>query len=63
MKFTLEVENKAQYLADMEEMIAATRRLKDEAEAAADEMERLNAAREKAESAAAADANFRTLLR
>lgn len=61
MKFTLEVENKAQYLADIEEMIAAARRLKDEAEAAADEMERLNAAREKAESAAAA--NFRTLLR
>lgn len=58
MKFTLEVENKAQYLADIEEIIAAARRLKDEAEAAADEMERLNAAREKAEAAAAAATNF-----
>ncbi len=42
------VENKEQYLADVKEMIDATKRLNEITKAAADELERLNAAREKA---------------
>lgn len=42
------VENKKQYLADVKEMIDATKRLNEITKAAADELERLNAAREKA---------------
>lgn len=43
------VENKKQYLADVKEMIDATKRLNEITKAAADELERLNAAREKAD--------------